>query len=393
MAATIPPPTGERSKPGGFRLQNAMGLQDDKAKYNTVMARPITKTGASHQADRELLMQRVVRSAIENAALDHHTKYKDIEPGKLAQIIAQVHALLRAMMNISSHVPCSVNLEVRIEWPEIDTYVAQWPIKHFTKQYLTHKRKAWRRAYNEPGTMADDDDDSEGGGNGQDNRSGPVQRAGDDKRDEGDDHVDELEDQDDGGDVDINFSDAEDRNVVNVNLPKSAAFKAASAPKTVKAPIRDSEPASGAVPATSSNSIFTHAAFTTQAASVDACNRLVDDQVQAINNSDLDWAVADASTVVGNATAAIATLNKANGRKKTAAAAPKAKIIGNIAPILAASTFSSTTATMARKRGGAGAKVLDVDASEASIKGVLPKYKSTWNTPATAVGVNEVPDV
>lgn len=36
---SIPPPSGERSKPGGFQLQAAMGLSDNKAKYNTVMVR------------------------------------------------------------------------------------------------------------------------------------------------------------------------------------------------------------------------------------------------------------------------------------------------------------------------------------------------------------------
>lgn len=39
--ASIPPPSGERSKPGGFQLQAAMHLGANKAKYNTIMVRGI----------------------------------------------------------------------------------------------------------------------------------------------------------------------------------------------------------------------------------------------------------------------------------------------------------------------------------------------------------------
>ena len=90
FVATIPPPSGERSKPGGFQLITAMGLSDNKPKYNAVMVRDIPATSADHGTNQKLSWQRVVRSAIERAVIDHRANYKDIEPEKLAQIFAQV---------------------------------------------------------------------------------------------------------------------------------------------------------------------------------------------------------------------------------------------------------------------------------------------------------------
>lgn len=90
--ASIPPPSGERSKPGGFRLQAAMQLADNKTKYNTIMV-----STCVHQSYNRTNLgaygQRIVRSAIERAAIDHTVSYKNIEVGKLAQILAQVSVL------------------------------------------------------------------------------------------------------------------------------------------------------------------------------------------------------------------------------------------------------------------------------------------------------------
>ncbi|KZT54448.1 hypothetical protein CALCODRAFT_485572 [Calocera cornea HHB12733] len=99
-AMLIPKPAGQagRLKEGGYRLQSAMGLEDDGAKYNEMLG------------------------AVRVAAIQH-----GIQPGD-------------TMLSMHEETLAKVFKAARLKYPELAKYKHDWATRDMVKQYVKNKR-------------------------------------------------------------------------------------------------------------------------------------------------------------------------------------------------------------------------------------------------------------